>query len=182
MPKKPIDYKKGLIYKICCADTGIKDIYIGSTTDFVDRKYKHKKSYTKPYDTNHNYYVYQFMRENGGWDNWRMILIEKYPCNDKTELRQREQYWIDLLEPTLNKCRAYSSHEDVLIRKSEYNMVNRDTLNEYKLQYYKDNKELLNQQMKEWYIKNKKDISMKARLRYLNKTYGNIIDKMFNDE
>jgi predicted GIY-YIG superfamily endonuclease len=40
--KKPSDYTKGLIYKICCNDENIKDIYIGSTVDFKRRKGRHK--------------------------------------------------------------------------------------------------------------------------------------------
>ncbi len=32
MTKKEIDYSKGLIYKLCCKDPTITDVYIGSTT------------------------------------------------------------------------------------------------------------------------------------------------------
>ena len=37
MPKKPIDYKKALIYNIVCK-TDPTILYIGSTTDFRKRK------------------------------------------------------------------------------------------------------------------------------------------------
>ena len=30
------------------------------------------------------------IRENGDWNNWSMIEIEKYPCNDDNEARARE--------------------------------------------------------------------------------------------
>jgi hypothetical protein len=26
--------------------------------------------------------VYSTIRENGGWNNWSMVEIEKYPCKD----------------------------------------------------------------------------------------------------
>ena len=29
------------------------------------------------------------MRDNGGWQNWSMIEIEKYPCNDQQEATKR---------------------------------------------------------------------------------------------
>ena len=41
MPKKNIDYSKGLIYKIQHED--IEELlYVGSTTDITRRKYEHK--------------------------------------------------------------------------------------------------------------------------------------------
>ena len=30
------------------------------------------------------------MRGNGGWEMFRIIEIEKYPCNDKREAEKRE--------------------------------------------------------------------------------------------
>jgi hypothetical protein len=42
MPKKPIDYSKTIIYKLVCNDLSITDVYVGSTTSFVKRKYLHK--------------------------------------------------------------------------------------------------------------------------------------------
>jgi len=42
MPRTPIDYSKSIIYKICCNDINIIDIYIGSTTNFITRKAEHK--------------------------------------------------------------------------------------------------------------------------------------------
>jgi hypothetical protein len=42
MPKTTIDYSKIVIYKIVCYDLNVKDIYIGSTTDFTQRKCSHK--------------------------------------------------------------------------------------------------------------------------------------------
>jgi hypothetical protein len=38
MPKTTIDYSKTVIYKIVCNDLDVKDIYIGSTTEFTKRK------------------------------------------------------------------------------------------------------------------------------------------------
>ena len=44
MPKIDIDYSNTIIYKIFCKDPEIKDIYIGHTTNFVQRKYAHKNN------------------------------------------------------------------------------------------------------------------------------------------
>ena len=42
MPKVEIDYSQTIIYKICCKDPNITDIYIGHTSNFIQRKHNHK--------------------------------------------------------------------------------------------------------------------------------------------
>ena len=44
MPRKIINYTNTIIYKIVCNDLNITDLYVGSTTDFTNRKYNHKSS------------------------------------------------------------------------------------------------------------------------------------------
>ena len=38
MPKKEINYQNTIIYKIRCKDLNIKDVYVGHTTNFIQRK------------------------------------------------------------------------------------------------------------------------------------------------
>lgn len=97
MPRKAIDYSNTIIYKIVCKDLNIIDIYVGHTTSFKDRKREHK-SRCKTY----NFKLYVMIRENGGWDNWDMIEIEKYSCKDKNEARARERYWYEKLSANIN--------------------------------------------------------------------------------
>jgi hypothetical protein len=102
MPKRIIDYSKTIIYKIVCKDTEIKDVYVGSTTQFTKRKASHKNAcHNKKNWYMYTLDVYLFIRLNGGWDNWEMIEIEKYPCKDGNEARARERYWYEQL-PTKN--------------------------------------------------------------------------------
>ena len=37
------NYTESMIYKLCCKDTTIEEIYIGSTTNFNRRKAEHKQ-------------------------------------------------------------------------------------------------------------------------------------------
>ena len=97
MPKNPIKYCCTILYKLCCKDLNIKDIYVGHTTNFTRRKYDHKNSCSTK-----EIKVYQFIRDNGGWDNWEMIEIEKCSFNDSNEARARERYWIETLNSSLN--------------------------------------------------------------------------------
>src|SRR5689334_2203167 len=102
MPKKDIDYSKALIYKLVCNDLEIKECYVGSTTDFTNRKWDHKTRCTNENGHGYNYRVYQFIRNNGGFDNWTMVQVESYPCETVLELRARERHWIEQLQATLN--------------------------------------------------------------------------------
>lgn len=45
--------------------------------------------------------LYETMRNNG-ISNYSIILVESFNCKNKEELRQREDYYIQLLKPRLN--------------------------------------------------------------------------------
>ena len=53
----------------------IEDIYIGSTTNVVKRRQQHKQRCTNPKCKDYNAHTCQFIRDNGGWDNWSLIAI-----------------------------------------------------------------------------------------------------------
>jgi len=106
MPRVAIDYSKTVIYRFVCKDTNVKSEYVGSTTNFNKRKGGHKTNCC--YETKHHHYkLYQTIRENGGWDNWDMVPLEEFSCENKTQQLIREQYWIDRLKPELNSYVAY---------------------------------------------------------------------------
>ena len=107
MPKTKTDYSRCIIYKIVCNDLEIKDLYIGSTTEFTKRKYAHKNNCNDINSKAYNFKVYDFIRNNGGWNNWIMIEIEKFPCNDGNEARSRERHWSETLCATLNDRTPY---------------------------------------------------------------------------
>jgi hypothetical protein len=110
MPKDFIDYSNTIIYKIYCNDNNVSDIYIGHTTNFIKRKYQHKILC----NNSKKLKIYDVIRENGGWENWSMIEIAKYKCQDATEARIREQEHYDLLKPTLNSVKPISDNEQIV--------------------------------------------------------------------
>ena len=85
------DYTKAVIYKICCKDVEVKDEYIGSTLDFLKRRQCHKTRCTNENDSYFNIYVYKKIREYGGWDNWNMVEVERYPTTDRRALETRKK-------------------------------------------------------------------------------------------
>ena len=155
MPKKPIDYSKIIMYKICCNDTNVTDIYINFTTELVRRKSYHKCIYNNFEHKNYNDILYETIRENGDWDNWKVIMIEEYPCGNINECESRLRYWIEQLKPTLNiknkdadekrkerMKKYYEEHkEEIALKKKEYVEKNKAKVYEKKKEYFEQNKE-----------------------------------------
>lgn len=170
MPKKVIDYSKSVIYKIVSKDLDVTDLYVGSTTELVKRKCKHKCSCNNDKDAQYNLSVYKFIRENGGWDNWDIILIEIYPCTNKFELLSRERYYIELLNAKLNhniplqtEKEYWNRHKDKMREKNKRNRENhKNEKKERDRQYYILNKD----KIKDYQERNKENINEKARIRY----------------
>ena len=132
MPQLPMNYNNSAIYKICCNDISITDVYVGNTTNFIKRKSHHKCACNNERDTAYNYNVYQFIRAHGNWANWSMIVVANFPCQSKNQLHTRERYHMELLNSTLNK------------------VIPTRTEKEYK----KDNEEHIRVYQKEWYQEN----------------------------
>ena len=162
-----VNYSKGLIYKLCCNDTNITDIYVGSTTNFIRRKCTHKSACNNENDKSYNYHVYNFIRNNGGWDNWSMILLREYSTTNKKQLERKERKYIEKLGATLNshiptrtKPEWYNENQDVIKEKiKKYNETNKEHIREQKKQYREANKESLSEQKKEYYKENKENIN-----------------------
>ena len=159
MPRKPINYKKVIIYKLVCNDLLITDLYVGHTTDFTNRKKSHKDRCIYPNNPKYNLKVYQIMRENGSWDNWSMIEIEKFPCNDENEARARERFWYEELQATMNTlCPILYIGEKKQYEK-DYHEKNKEKLDEYQKNYQKNyhekNKDVINTKHKDYYVRNK---------------------------
>lgn len=162
MPKTSINYSKTIIYKIVCKDISIKECYVGSTTDFIKRKHNHKRTCHNQNYKKHHLFVYEFIRKNGGWDNWDMIEIEKYNAVDKQDQHKRERFYIEKFEAKLNKVipsRTLEEYEEMRKNspaRKQYNL-------ERSKNNYKENKIKILQQQKEYNEKNKEVISQRRK-------------------
>ncbi len=126
MPKNIIDYSNTIIYKICCNDETVKDVYVGHTTNFIKRKNCHK---TACYNLKNNIKIYNVIRENGGWDNWSMIEIARYYCKDATEAKIKEQEHNISLNSTLNNFCDFKNNLPNQIDVCNYNIDNTKCVN-----------------------------------------------------
>jgi len=106
------DFGKTIMYKIVCDDLNVKDCYVGHTTNMTKRKYKHKTACNNEKNKAYNRKIYQIIRQNGGWSNWSMLLIETFPCKDKHEACKREREIFEELDAKMNMVRPYRTHEE----------------------------------------------------------------------
>jgi hypothetical protein len=164
MPKLPINYENACIYEIVCKDVNITERYIGSTTNLIQRRRDHRTNCNNEKGKDYNAFKYQFIRANGEWGNWDVVLIERViDCKDKENLYKRERYYIEEKKAELNKqkplrsCKEYreNNHDKIAERKKEYYEKNKEKIAERKKEWYENNKERLNERKKEWYEKNK---------------------------
>lgn len=128
--------KNYIIYKICCRDPNIKELYVGSTSSYARRIQSHKTAVTNPSNAAHNFPVYKVIRENGGWDNWEHSIIEEIENTNKTDVRIREEQITKELGATLNTWKAYRTPEEAkkyFSKGSEWYKVNKERAkNRYK--------------------------------------------------
>jgi hypothetical protein len=158
MPKVPIDFSKTIIYKI----EHIEDdnlVYVGHTTCFDKRRAQHKRCSKNENDRRFNLKLYQMIRSNGGFEMFKMLEVEKYPCNDKREAERRENEVMKELKANLNSIKSFRTEEELKDYYKEYNEV-----------HYKHNKEKIKDRVKEYSEKNKEKNKEKGKeYRELNK-------------
>ena len=92
MAPKPINLINSCIYQIYSVEPKVSDCYIGNTTSLVKRKCHHKKETTKGIKQN---VVYRFIRDTGGWDNFRMAKVLDCPSTCKDQVLEAESYIIN---------------------------------------------------------------------------------------
>jgi GIY-YIG catalytic domain len=162
MPRKPIDYSKSLVYRIAYKDI---TYYVGSTTNFRNRKNQHKNNCKNVKAEEYNKALYVFIRENGGWsDDWVMVLIQFYPdCKTSLELLKYEREHYDIYKPELNVSKPYLYEGEREEYQKEYQKENVEKIKEKSIQYYTENAEKLKEQQKQYYKENAEKLNEKCK-------------------
>tara|TARA_B110000858_G_C17794365_1_gene471576 strand:+ start:351 stop:1034 length:684 start_codon:yes stop_codon:yes gene_type:complete len=142
------DYSKTVIYKIQHEDDATL-IYVGSTTDFTKRKCSHKSRCNNPKELKRK--IYQMIRDNGGWECFKMIQIKEFPCINKRETEAEEDRFMMELKANMNDHRANRSY-------AEWVIDNRDKILEKQKQKYNDNRDRILEQTKQSRINNRDKI------------------------
>ena len=194
MPKTPIDYLKCCIYKIEHIEND-NLVYVGHTTNWDKRKTAHKSNCNNENEPKYNLKLYQMLRDNGGWDMFKMVEVEKCPCNDKREAERRENEVMKELKANMNSKRSYITGEELkeekkLYKKNYYDM-NKDIILEkqkvyngtriealkcYKKEYNENNNAKLKEQKKLWYEKNKERVKALQKEYYINNKKASVLN------
>jgi hypothetical protein len=129
-------YKSGKIYKITSKRGNCT--YYGSTI----RTLSHRISRHK---TDFNRGIYRNSGDVLKYPDYKIVLVEEYPCNNRQELCEREGWYI-----SNNDC------------------VNKQMAGRTMKEYYIDNKEYINQKNKQYYVDNKQYLKQKNKQHYIN--------------
>ena len=159
-------YQQGKIYKIISPHTD--KIYIGSTTrkTLAQRLTGHRRDYQNYLADSTRYFSsFEILKLT----DYRIVLVENYPCNSRDELLAREQHYMDLAGDTcVNMLKAFTGL----------------TKGEYKAQYYNENKDKILNYTKQQYEQNKdkileynKNYREKIRMKFLKRA-SSIISKI----
>ena len=152
------------IYKITNTVNG--KFYIGSSRNIFHRWSKHKydsKRISRP--------LYDDMREFG-FDQFELTILEECSVD---ELKVREQYYIEMLKPEYNRCKAYtgidvSQKEDAKAYakeyKRKYQQEHKSEINEYQRNYYQANKEAISERKRNYYQIHKDELKERQRRYY----------------
>ena len=166
------DYKKGKIYKLVSDQTD--KIYIGSTCEPIlcRRLAKHRSDF-KLYLKGKSHYVtsYELVKYN----DCKILLLEKYPCESSDELLARESHWIKKFKskcvnkyiPARTKKQFYEDNaEKIKQRSKQYREEHKETIIENSKDYYAKNKDAIFEKKKQYYQENKTEINKKRKEKF----------------
>jgi len=114
--------------------------YVGSTKNIRKRMLHHSCMVGNENNKYYNLKLYKFIRENGGWDNVDICILQE--CNEDVRYIV-EDFYIKHYKCELNMV-------DALRDKQKYK--------EYVDNWYQDNKDRLKKVRHEWYVKNKEKL------------------------
>ena len=120
--------------------------YVGSTIDFPNRIQKHSTRYKCETSKEYNLKVYQCMRQNNGWENVKVMIIDKIIYNDKDEAREMETKFMLMFNAELNSKYPKRSQKDYVEANKEKIAKQRK---EPSKEYYEANKEKIAERNKE---------------------------------
>jgi hypothetical protein len=144
----------GYVYRICCLDPLITESYVGSTDRVARMKQQHENTCKDANDKHHHYRVYQYVRENGGFDNFQMIVLERVAYTLKHELALRERHHLE--------TKASLNMRTPARGKQEYLDANRGNKAVYDKEYREKNKHVVLANKKQYYHEHKNDPVEKA--------------------
>lgn len=155
------NFKRGKIYRV---KSLLKHrSYVGSTCRSILARWTNHRSDAKRLWDKHNVSLWKAMHKHGA-DKFKIVLLENYPCDNRKQLRKREQWWINKLKPYYNDKSAYISTKD---KAQKYRDLART--------YYKEHRGAKLKQMRK-YMENHRKEYKEWQLQYYKKNINKIRD------
>ena len=146
------DFTNSVIYHIRHMESK-EVVYVGSTTNFSERKGKHKYNCNHEERKHFTFPIYCYIRNNGGFDCFEVIPIKSLKLENKTQLLIAEQAELDKHQTLVNSCKAYITIEQKRIDNNERNKKYREEhkaeLNENHKKYREEHKAEINEKYKQ---------------------------------
>jgi len=137
----------GRVYKICTDEKYTDEIYIGSTFDSLENRFRRHKTH---------YCSSSILFDKYGYENCHIELVKEYDVIDREHLEAYETLWICKYR---NKC--VNKSVPFCIKKiylKVYRKDNRYTISKQRKVYYETNKDDILKQKKIYYDANKDTI------------------------
>lgn len=164
-------YKQGKIYMIESASTGL--IYYGSTCmPLSKRLYGHKSDFKRYKDGRYAYLTSFKVIEQ---PDYKIVLVEEFPCENKNQLEAREGHFIRN-NPCVNKVIPTTPE----FKQEQYQLPeNKERRSTYHHNYYTAHAQELIDSQKQYYQGNSEKIKERERKRYSNNR--DIVIKKYNE-
>ena len=147
----------GIVYKLKCNDPNIKEFYIGSSVNIKKRIISHKTKCNNITSIGYNFKVYEFIRNNGNFDNFEFEILLEIEVKSKKELKNKYEakYIIDF-KPELNTKIPTTYDDENVEYEEEF----------FKPSYYEEHKEIILEKGNQYYKDHKEEISKKRKEKY----------------
>ena len=159
------DYSKTLIYRVACKDPEVPDSYLGYTTFslvYVSNMFKVRCK-------NDTWHVCEFIRQNGGLDNWYFERLDCKPCLTSLDARTELRKHFDASPPTLNRQlptqtpKEYARGDKNKAVQKEYRAEHREQIQLEQHAQYQKNRERLLIKRREYYLDNREICNARVR-------------------
>ncbi len=153
-------YAYGMIYKVV-NKSDPDEFYIGSTKSKLRMRWDGHKGHARS-NKIPSCQLHVRMREIGH-ENFQIVLLEEWPCDNRDQLRQREDHWITTLRPCLNKNRAFTSEEEKTASFKQYLEDNAERFTARRQAIYQESRKEILDAGKAYYKQNQAAILLKKR-------------------
>ena len=159
-----MDYKNSRIYRIICDNTN--EMYIGSTCQSLSKRLAKHVSHLKLWKKGKSRFISSFpLLERG---NYKIVLIEEYPCENKEQLCLRERHYIEQYPECVNRMRRpIISIDEKKESVHKWLLENKENYQNYSKQYLIDNRdELLKKKNQIYYCNCGSTITIQSKSRH----------------